>query len=44
MAVSQLAGFQEIQIFKYTGLTGKAVEKTGAIKVQGGPAGIRTAE
>ena len=35
---------EEIQIFKYTGITGKAVEKTGAIKVQGGPSGIRTAE
>jgi DNA-binding beta-propeller fold protein YncE len=35
---------EEIQIIRFAGLTGKALSRTGVIKVKGGPAGIRTAE
>lgn len=35
---------EEIQVFEVAGLTSKALKKVAAIKVKGGPAGIRTAE
>jgi len=35
---------QEIQVFNFTGLGAKKLERGAAVKVSGGPAGIRTAE
>jgi DNA-binding beta-propeller fold protein YncE len=35
---------EEIQVFSFAGITAKTLKKTAAIKVKGGPAGIRTAE
>ena len=35
---------EEIHAFRFTGITGKALTRSGTIKVKGGPAGIRTAE
>jgi DNA-binding beta-propeller fold protein YncE len=35
---------QEIQVVTFSGITGAALRKTGAIKTTGGPAGIRTSE
>lgn len=35
---------EEIHVIKLSGLTSKGIAKSGVIKVQGGPAGIRTAE
>lgn len=35
---------EEIQLFSFSGLTAKGLKKTGAIKVKGGPAAIRTVE
>jgi DNA-binding beta-propeller fold protein YncE len=35
---------EEIQLFQIAGVTSKALKKVGAIKVKGGPAGIRTVE
>ena len=35
---------EEIMVYRFAGITGKALTKTGSIKVKGGPAGIRTAE
>jgi DNA-binding beta-propeller fold protein YncE len=34
----------EISIVRFSGLTGRSLQKAGSIKVKGGPAGIRTAE
>jgi DNA-binding beta-propeller fold protein YncE len=35
---------EEIMVVRFSGLTGKSLQKVGTIKVKGGPAGIRTAE
>ena len=35
---------EEILVVRFSGLTGRSLQKTGSIKVKGGPAGIRTAE
>jgi DNA-binding beta-propeller fold protein YncE len=35
---------QEISVIRFTGLTGRSLQKTGSIKTKGGPAAIRTAE
>jgi DNA-binding beta-propeller fold protein YncE len=35
---------EEILVVRYSGLTGRSLQKVGAIKTKGGPAGIRTAE
>jgi DNA-binding beta-propeller fold protein YncE len=40
----QCAGDQEISVIRFTGLTGRSLQKTSSIKTKGGPAAIRTAE
>jgi DNA-binding beta-propeller fold protein YncE len=35
---------EEIVVVRFSGLTGRSMQKVGTIKVKGGPAGIRTAE
>ena len=35
---------EQILVYKFGGITAKSLQQTGAIKVKGGPAGIRTAE
>lgn len=35
---------EEILVVRYSGLTGRSLQKVGSIKTKGGPAGIRTAE
>jgi DNA-binding beta-propeller fold protein YncE len=35
---------QEISIIRFTGLTGRSLQKTSSIKMKGGPAAIRSAE
>lgn len=35
---------QEISVIRFSGLTGRSLQKVGSIKIKGGPAGIRTAE
>jgi DNA-binding beta-propeller fold protein YncE len=35
---------QEISVIRFSGLTGRSLQKVGTIKTNGGPAGIRTAE
>jgi DNA-binding beta-propeller fold protein YncE len=35
---------EEITVVRFSGLTGRSLQKVGTIKVNGGPAGIRTAE
>lgn len=35
---------EEITVVRFSGLTGKSLQKAGTIKTKGGPAGIRTAE
>jgi WD40 repeat protein len=35
---------QEISVIRFSGLTGRSMQKMGTIKTKGGPAGIRTAE
>jgi DNA-binding beta-propeller fold protein YncE len=35
---------EEISVIRFSGLSGKSLQKAGAIKTKGGPAGIRTAE
>jgi DNA-binding beta-propeller fold protein YncE len=35
---------QEITVVRFSGLTGRSLQKAGSIKIKGGPAGIRTAE
>jgi DNA-binding beta-propeller fold protein YncE len=35
---------EEIQVIRFSGLTGRSLQKVGSIKTKGGPAGIRTAE
>ena len=40
----QCTGDQEISVIRFTGLTGRSLQKTSSIKTKGGPAAIRTAE
>jgi DNA-binding beta-propeller fold protein YncE len=40
----QCAADEEILVVRYSGLTGRSLQKAGSIKTKGGPAGIRTAE
>ena len=35
---------EEITVVRFSGLTGKSLQKAGTIKTKGGPAGIRTSE
>jgi DNA-binding beta-propeller fold protein YncE len=35
---------EEIQVIRFSGLTGRSLQKVGSIRTKGGPAGIRTAE
>ena len=35
---------EEISVVRFSGLSGKSLQKAGSIKVKGGPAGIRTSE
>ena len=35
---------EEISVIRFSGLSGKSLQKVGSIKTKGGPAGIRTAE
>jgi DNA-binding beta-propeller fold protein YncE len=35
---------EEIIVVRFSGLSGKSLQKSGSIKIKGGPAGIRTAE
>jgi DNA-binding beta-propeller fold protein YncE len=35
---------EEISVIRFSGLSGKSLQKVGTIKTKGGPAGIRTAE
>ena len=35
---------EEITVVRFSGLTGRSLQKVGSIKTKGGPAGIRTAE
>lgn len=35
---------QEISVIRFSGLTGRSLQKVNSIKIKGGPAGIRTAE
>ena len=35
---------EEITVVRFSGLTGRSLQKVGTIKTKGGPAGIRTAE
>jgi hypothetical protein len=35
---------EEIIVVRFSGLTGKSLQRSGSIKVKGGPAGIRTSE
>ena len=40
----QCTADQEISVIRFTGLTGRSLQKTSSIKTKGGPAAIRTAE
>jgi DNA-binding beta-propeller fold protein YncE len=40
----QCAAEQEISVIRFSGLTGRSLQKTSSIKTKGGPAAIRTAE
>lgn len=40
----QCTAEQEISVIRFTGLTGRSLQKTSSIKTKGGPAAIRTAE
>jgi DNA-binding beta-propeller fold protein YncE len=40
----QCTAEQEISVIRFTGLTGRSLQKTSTIKTKGGPAAIRTAE
>lgn len=40
----QCAADEEITVVRFSGLTGRSLQKMGSIKVKGAPAGIRTAE
>jgi hypothetical protein len=35
---------EEISVIRFSGLSGRSLQKVGSIKTKGGPAGIRTAE
>ena len=35
---------EEITVVRYSGLTGRSLQKVGTIKTKGGPAGIGTAQ
>jgi DNA-binding beta-propeller fold protein YncE len=42
--LAQCMAEEEINVIRFSGLTGKSLTKVGSIKTRGGPAGIRTAE